>query len=333
MANSTNETALALIKGESFDSSFVSNEISQDKLTKESNSASNKNVVFRTEVNNNEFETKFEYGDKLLMNRLSARKSRLKKKKYVKCLEEETARLKNEIFLKKNIQTVANNINLDLSLEDKEKNDKFFNKFILFEKQEKEVKLKGQKKQAEIMKQYENLQKTLLREMLVKQIHCFMPLRLQIFGDKFIKLIEINEDDEAGIWTDLVETQKSLRLRFVLLFIVTAAVFAIDIIQKLFIYQKIGMFGNELGILSNDGIVFANLIGGVLGMILCSSVMISGLGKIFKGKADCDSVCAVSCTVSLLASILNLIDTNDLQQGRAFIYIPAALLGLLLNSV
>lgn len=144
---------------------------------------------------------------------------------------------------------------------------------------------------------------------------------------------EINEDDEAGIWTDLVETQKSLRLRFVLLFIVTAAVFAIDIIQKVFIYQKIGMFGNELGILSNDGIVFANLIGGVLGMILCSSVMISGLGKIFKGKADCDSVCAVSCTVSLLASILNLIDTNDLQQGRAFIYIPAALLGLLLNSV
>ena len=144
---------------------------------------------------------------------------------------------------------------------------------------------------------------------------------------------EVNEDDEAGIWTDLVETQKSLRLRFVLLFIVTAAVFAIDIIQKVFIYQKIGMFGNELGILSNDGIVFANLIGGVLGMILCSSVMISGLGKIFKGKADCDSVCAVSCTVSLLASVLNLIDTNDLQQGRAFIYIPAALLGLLLNSV
>lgn len=140
-------------------------------------------------------------------------------------------------------------------------------------------------------------------------------------------------DDEVGIWTDLVETQKSLRLRFILLFIVTAAVFAVNIIQKVFINQKIGMFGNELGILSNDGIVFANLIGGVLGMILCSSVMISGLGKIFKGKADCDSVCAVSCTLSLLASVVHLMDTNDLQQGRAFIYIPAALLGLLLNSV
>ena len=144
---------------------------------------------------------------------------------------------------------------------------------------------------------------------------------------------ETAPDDEAGIWTDLVETQKSLRLRFVLLFIVTAAVFVIDILQKIFIQQKVGMFGNELGLLSNNGIVFANLIGGVLGMILCSSVMISGLGKIFKGKADCDSVCAVSCTLSLLASILHLMDTNDLQQGRAFIYVPVALLGLLLNSV
>ena len=49
------------------------------------------------------------------------------------------------------------------------------------------------------MKQYENLQKSLLREMLVKQIHCFIPLRLRIFGDKFIKLIEINEDDEISV--------------------------------------------------------------------------------------------------------------------------------------
>jgi hypothetical protein len=199
MANSTNETALALIKGESFDSSFVSNEISQDKLTKESNLASNKNVVFRTEVNNNEFETKFEYGDKLLMNRLSARKSRLKKKKYVKCLEEETARLKNEILLKKNAIDISKKLNLNLNNEDKEKNSIFFSKLILMEQQEKEVKLKGQKSQTDIMNQYENLQKTLLREMLIRQIHCFVPLRLKILGEKNIKLIEANEDDELSV--------------------------------------------------------------------------------------------------------------------------------------
>ena len=49
------------------------------------------------------------------------------------------------------------------------------------------------------MKQHENLQKTLLKEMLVKQIHCFIPLRYHIFGEKFIKLIPIEEDDEISI--------------------------------------------------------------------------------------------------------------------------------------
>jgi hypothetical protein len=197
MINSINEAAL--IKNESFDFSYGSNEISQDKLTKESNLASNKNVVFRTEVNNNEFETKFEYGDKLLMNRLSARKSRLKKKKYVKCLEEETARLKNEILLKKNAIDISKKLNLNLNNEDKEKNSIFFSKLILMEQQEKEVKLKGQKSQTDIMNQYENLQKTLLREMLIRQIHCFVPLRLKILGEKNIKLIEANEDDELSV--------------------------------------------------------------------------------------------------------------------------------------
>ena len=194
---STNKIVFGQIKNESSDFSFVLDEISQDGDKKIL--SLNNNVVFKTEVNNNEINVKKGLEDKLLMNRISARKSRLKKKQYIKCLEEETARLKNEILLKKNIEIVPDKINSDLSKEDKEKNDKFFNKFILFEKQEKEIKLKGQKKQAGIMKQYENLQKSLLREMLVKQIHCFIPLRLRIFGDKFIKLIEINEDDEISV--------------------------------------------------------------------------------------------------------------------------------------
>lgn len=194
---STNKIVFGQIKNESSDFSFALDEMSQDGDTKIL--SLNNNVVFKTEINNNEINVKKGLEDKLLMNRISARKSRLKKKQYIKCLEEETARLKNEILLKKNIEIVPDKINSDLSKEDKEKKDKFFNKFILFEKQEKEIKLKGQKKQAGIMKQYENLQKSLLREMLVKQIHCFIPLRIRIFGDKFIKLIEINEDDEISV--------------------------------------------------------------------------------------------------------------------------------------
>ncbi len=140
------------------------------------------------------------------------------------------------------------------------------------------------------------------------------------------------EEEAAGIWTDLVETHKSLHLRFILLFIVTAGLITANILQRIFIRQKIGLFGNELGLLSNDGVVFANLICGVIGMILCSSVITSGITKLFRGRADCDSVCSVSCLLSLAAAVLMLVDTNDMEQGRAFIYIPTALLGLLFNS-
>lgn len=150
------------------------------------------------------------------------------------------------------------------------------------------------------------------------------------FDDDSDELTE--EEDFAGIWTDLVETHKSLRIRFVLLCVVTIGLIAANLLQKLFIQQKSGFFGNELGFLSNDGVVFMNLICGVIGMIICSSVIRTGIEKLFKNRSDCDSVCAVSCVFSLLAAILQLVDTNDLQQERAFIYVPVALLGLLFNS-
>ena len=73
------------------------------------------------------------------------------------------------------------------------------NKIILLENQENEVKREGQKKRANVMKQHENLQKTLLREMLVKQIYYFIPLRYHIFEEKFIKLVKIDEDDSISV--------------------------------------------------------------------------------------------------------------------------------------
>lgn len=145
---------------------------------------------------------------------------------------------------------------------------------------------------------------------------------------------ELSEaEDDTGLRTDLAETQKGLRIRFVLLLIVTLGLITANVLQEIFIRRKIGVFGNELGLLSNDGVVFANLICGVLGMILCSSVITTGIVKLFKMRADCDSVCALSCTLSVAAAVLNLVDTNDLQQGHAFLYVPVALLGLLFNSV
>ena len=125
---------------------------------------------------------------KLLKNKISARKSRQKKKDYIRCLEEELVKLKNEISFNKNIKSNLND-------EKDEINNKFFNKIIVFEKQKEDIYKEGQKKLPNLMKEAEASQKTILKELLIRQINYSIPLKFQIFGQKYIKLIPLSDDD------------------------------------------------------------------------------------------------------------------------------------------
>ena len=125
---------------------------------------------------------------KLLKNKISARKSRQKKKDYIKYLEEELVKLKSEISFNKNIKS-------DLNGEKDEINNKFFNKIIVFEKQKENIYKEGQKKQPSLMRELEASQKIILKDLLIKQINYSIPLKFQIFGKKYIKLIPLSDDD------------------------------------------------------------------------------------------------------------------------------------------
>ena len=125
---------------------------------------------------------------KLLRNKISARKSRQKKKDYIKCLEEELVKLKNEISFNQNIRS-------NLNEENDEINKKFFNKITIFEKQKEDIYKGGQKKQSSLMRELEASQKIILKELLIKQINYSIPLKFQIFGKKYIKLIPLSDDD------------------------------------------------------------------------------------------------------------------------------------------
>jgi hypothetical protein len=128
---------------------------------------------------------------KLLKNKISARKSRQKKKDYIRCLEEELVKLKNEISFNKNIKRNLN----DEKDEKDEINNKFFNKIIVFEKQKENIYKEGQKKQPNLMRETEASQKIILKELLIRQINYSIPLKFQIFGKKYIKLIPLSDDD------------------------------------------------------------------------------------------------------------------------------------------
>lgn len=167
-----------------------------------------------------------EIDQKHIMNKISARKSRQKKKEYIKNLEEEILKLKNEISLSKNTNTssIIDSIN-----ENDEKNKHFFNNIILFEKHGKEIKKEGQKKKANLISEYELLQKDILKEMLIRQVKYFIPLKYQIFWEKYIKLIDISEDDSiSAVITKIdenlnrinyyMDNAKNVRIKFVIKF-------------------------------------------------------------------------------------------------------------------
>ena len=156
-------------------------------------------------INNNDNEINKKKENRLLLNRLSARKSRIKKKNYIKSLEEDNVRLKKRVLFNvqnKNSNSDNNNNNNIISnkIEYNEKNDIYFlNKIILLKKQEKEVKKEGQRKKADVVKQHEVLQKMVLNNILIKQINYFMPLKYKIFGENYIKLVQINDDDSLSV--------------------------------------------------------------------------------------------------------------------------------------
>ena len=129
---------------------------------------------------------------RLLMNKLSARKSRQKKKEYVKCLEEELVKLKNEISFNKKI-------NNQFKDEISQNNNKLFNNIINFEKQKEKIYKKGKNDKQKLIVELETSQKIILTKLLIRQINYFIPVKFQIFEKKYLKLIPLSEDDSISI--------------------------------------------------------------------------------------------------------------------------------------
>ena len=138
---------------------------------------------------------------RLLMNKLSARKSRQKKKEYVKCLEEELVKLKNDISFNKEID---NHFKDELG----QNNNKLLNNIINFEKQKKEIFIKGKKNQQEKMGKLETSQKIILTKLLIRQINYSITLKFKIYEKKYLKLIPLSDDD--SISTIISKVNKNL---------------------------------------------------------------------------------------------------------------------------
>ena len=169
----------------------------------------NKKQIFNTLQNDKLEDLKKK---KLILNRESAKRSRLKKKNYIENLEKEYQILKEEIMrlkssknsLSKNNKEIFNdiipnnniieNIKIDnkiINLKDKE--------IMRLKKDELNIISNNLGKDSKTINNYINKQKKLLQNCLIKQIEIIIPTEMKNFQNKFLKIDEIKKDDSISI--------------------------------------------------------------------------------------------------------------------------------------
>jgi len=153
-----------------------------------------------------------------IKNKISARKSRLKKKLYIEELEKQYDLVKNELYeIKQELGIFENNVihlneNGKIVTKNKIKN-KFINGFSNYFKieelkhEENEIINEKIKESNNINKIYSftSKQKIFLEQLLVSQIEIMMPIKVKIFRNKYLKLLTINKDDSISVIKNKIE--------------------------------------------------------------------------------------------------------------------------------
>lgn len=79
--------------------------------------------------------------------------------------------------------------------------------------------------------------------------------------------------------------------------------------------------------------LFVNVILGLLAAFVCYTVMAAGLSKLMSLKADSDSLAALTVLATLIPASAMLLSTDLLQRNKIHIFIPVAILSLLINTL
>lgn len=144
-------------------------------------------------------------------------------------------------------------------------------------------------------------------------------------------------DSTGQIWADLCESHKVIKIRFFILFALTVFMFFVALMGDLNKGMVFDFFGFDVTFLDKranaQGFLFYNLILGVISAALCSSVLYNGIVKLFKLKADCDSVCSVTAMTAIITTAINIVRSDDIILSRSYIYIPVAIAGLMFNTL
>lgn len=157
-------------------------------------------------------------------------------------------------------------------------------------------------------------------------------------GDEDEEEEDFDSYDSTGqIWSDLCESHRVIKIRFFILFVLTVFMFFVTLMGDMNKGMVFDFFGSDVTFLDRranaQGFLFCSLIAGVISAAVCSSVLYNGIVKLFKLQADCDSVCGIAAMVSIIATAVNIVRSDDIILSRSYIYIPVAIAGLMFNTL
>ena len=141
--------------------------------------------------------------------------------------------------------------------------------------------------------------------------------------------IEFESYDQAQkILKDILQVKSSLVLRLCILLF--TGIFSILI-----------TLGNDFGMplvksfdrtVNPAAYVFTNTILGIISVVASYTVLLSGIKKLFKRNADCDSLAALGIFFSIITGIVMLFDPEVIQNGFFHMYMSVSIVGLMFNT-
>ena len=164
-----------------------------------------KKILFNSYQPNSLKEIESQKQNQKIKNKLSARKSRLKKKLYVEQLEKEYILVKKELDeIKKSMNLNSNTINTNIECNENKKliNNNLCQNCTNIDNLKGEENLiiseKSEKKNIRIIHSFTAKQRLYLEQLLTKQIQIMMPIKIKIFQNKYLKLANIDNDDNLS---------------------------------------------------------------------------------------------------------------------------------------
>lgn len=135
-------------------------------------------------------------------------------------------------------------------------------------------------------------------------------------------------NEASKVLDDIIQLKSNLVIRFCILII--TSLFSLYI-----------AFANDLGWpiietfkrTSAESFIFTNIALGLVSAFVSYTVLISGIKKLIKRSADCDTIAALGIGSSLILSLLLFINPGIMQTKSYHIYMSAAILGLLFNTL